>query len=172
MTAFFSSLIDADIELEGYTQTGRDEDRERESCILSSVLRRWLHNSEIWCGLRWSPEVSIHSSWGIKVEFFDSIGGTSRSTLYRATHLCRWTVFTMIEDHRNRQHPGKYGRCGHTNSTSRSNTRAIIINLRRVRSASRADLRGLTAYPDIFYEYRYRNEGSSITSPSTHLYTI
>jgi len=51
MTAFFSSLIDADIELEGYTQTGRDEDRERESCILSSVLRRWLHNSEIWCGL-------------------------------------------------------------------------------------------------------------------------
>lgn len=52
MTAFFfSSLMDADIELEGYTQTGRDEDRERESCILSSVLRRWLHNPEIWCGL-------------------------------------------------------------------------------------------------------------------------
>jgi len=90
---------------------------------------------------------------------------TSCSTLCRTVHLCRWTELFYDRGHHHEflslsqelAAPGEM-RQAQTYEFNFKNVekqyesyQGINVKLRRVRSNSRVDVRGLTAYPDILY---------------------
>lgn len=141
---------------------------------------RSVLNSEIWCGpidgpfrfryiyvmgRRWFMRESKSSLLVVSVR-------TSRCTLYRTVHICRWTELFYDRGHHHEflslsqelAAPGEM-RQAQTYQFNFKNVekqyesyQGINVKLRCVRSTSRADLWGLTTYPDILSEYWYRDE--------------